>query len=116
MRSTNPNSLLDRLLVYVPAFAIAVWTWGWRTLAVMLLGTIVVRLLIEALEGDSNSKNHVFAFLSQAGLMRIAAVGLVVAGVVALTLATVVGEPRTFPGPLSLFQTPLVPFPLKQRH
>jgi hypothetical protein len=81
--------LPERLLFCVPIGAIAVWTWGWRTLAIMLLGAIVVGLLIDAaLQDDPNSKDRV---LAQAGLTLIGAAGLVVAGVVALTIATPLG-------------------------
>jgi Na+-translocating ferredoxin:NAD+ oxidoreductase RnfD subunit len=95
MRSSNPSSLLDWFLLCVPISAIAVWVWGWRTLATVLLGATVVGLLVDAaLEGDPNSKDRVLAFLTLTGLMLIAILGLVVAGLVAFTLATLLGVPQ----------------------
>jgi hypothetical protein len=94
MRSSYPSSLIHWFLLCVPISAIAVWVWGSRTLATVLLGTIVVGLLVDAaLEGDPNSKDRVLVFLIQAGLMLIAALGLVIAGLVALTMATLLGAP-----------------------
>jgi hypothetical protein len=88
-------SLLHRVLLCVPIGAMAAWLWGWRTLAVVLLGTVVVGLLMDAaLEGDPNSKDRVLAVLIQAGLMLIGALGLVVAGLVALAIATLLGVPQ----------------------
>ena len=56
----------------------------------MLLGTIAVWPIIDAApEGDP--KDRVLGFLTRASLMLIGAVGLVVAGVVALTIATLLG-------------------------
>ena len=95
MRSPNPNSLLNVLFLSMPIAAIAVWAWGWRTLGTMLLGTIVVGLIIDAaVEGDPISKDRVLGFLTPASLMLIGAVGLVVAGVVALTIASLLGVPQ----------------------
>ncbi|MFY9840845.1 MAG: hypothetical protein WAK55_31130 [Xanthobacteraceae bacterium] len=95
MRSSKPSSLFHWFLLCVPISAIAVWVWGWRTLATVLLGTTVVGLLVDAaLEGDPKSKDRVLAFLTLTGLMLIAVLGLVVAGLVALTLATLLGVPQ----------------------
>lgn len=95
MRSSSPSSLLHWFLLCVPISAIAVWAWGWRTLATVLLGTIVVGLLVDAaLEGDPNSKDRVLAFITLTGLMLIAVLGLVVAGLIAFTLATLLGVPQ----------------------
>jgi hypothetical protein len=95
MRSSSPSSVLNWFLLCVPIGAIAVWVWGWRTLATVLLGTTVVGLLVDAaLEGDPNSKDRVLGFFTLTGLMLIAALGLVVAGLIALTLATLLGVPQ----------------------
>jgi Na+-translocating ferredoxin:NAD+ oxidoreductase RnfD subunit len=94
MRSTTPVSLLYSLLLCMPIAAIAAWAWGWRTLGTVLLGTIVVGLIIDmALESYCNS-DRVLEFLTGASLMLIGVVGLVVAGVVALNIATLLGVPH----------------------
>ena len=88
-------AILNFPLLCMPIAAIAVWAWGWRTLAITLLSTIVVGLLIDvALEGDPSSKDRILGFLTRAGLMLIGAVGLVVAGVVALNMANLLGVPQ----------------------
>lgn len=94
MRSPALISPLNVVLLCIPVAAIAAWAWGWRTLGIVLLGTIVVGLIIDAaLEGDSNS-DRVLGFLTGASIMLIGVVGLVVAGLVALNIATLVGVPQ----------------------
>jgi hypothetical protein len=88
------TSLLNVLLLWIPVAAIAAWAWGWRTLGTVLLGTIVVGLIIDAaLEGD-HSSDRVLGFLTGASIMLIGVVGLVVAGIVALNIATLLGVPQ----------------------
>jgi hypothetical protein len=92
MRSPTPISLLNFLLLCMPIAAIAAWAWEWRTLGTVLLGTIVVGLLIDA--ALDRSSDRVLGFLAGASIMLIGVVGLVVAGVVALNIATLLGVPQ----------------------
>jgi Na+-translocating ferredoxin:NAD+ oxidoreductase RnfD subunit len=94
MRSSTLISLLNVLLLCIPVAAIAAWVWGWRTLGTVLLGTIVVGLIIDAALESDRSSDRVLGFLAGASIMLIGVVGLVVAGVVALNVATLLGVPQ----------------------
>jgi hypothetical protein len=78
----------------MPIAAIAAWAWGWRTLGTVLLGTIVVGLTIDAALESDRSSDRVLGYLTGASIMLIGIVGLVVAGVVALNIATLLGIPQ----------------------
>ena len=78
----------------MPIAAIAAWTWGCRTLGTTLLGTIVVGLIIDAALESGRSSDRILGFLAGASVMLIGIVGVMVAGVVALNIATLLGVPQ----------------------
>jgi hypothetical protein len=94
MRSATPISLFNFLLLCIPIAAIVAWMWGWRTLGTVLLGTIAVGLIIHAALESSRSSDRILGFLAGASVMLIGIVGVLVAGVVALNFATLLGVPQ----------------------